>query len=113
MNFKPLESFTQSMFSEAVGTVFRVQTNPEVTTGLRLMEVTPGLSTTANDREAARYESFSLVFQGPGEQFLPQRMYAFDHDHLGRFELFIVPVGKEGGGFKYQAVFNRRVPSAN
>lgn len=113
MNFTPLEHFTQSMFSGAVGTVFRVQINPELTTELRLMEVAPGLGATANDREASRYESFSLMFHGPGERFLPQRMYPFDHDKLGRFELFIVPVGKEGGVFKYQAVFNRRVPSPN
>lgn len=108
MNFTPLEKFTQAMFSEAVGTVFRVQINAEVTTELQLVEVTPGISATANNREAAKYDSFSLMFQGPGEQFLPQKMYPFEHDKLGRFELFIVPVGKEGGVFRYQAVFNRR-----
>lgn len=112
MNFTPLENFTQAMFSEAVGTAFRIQTGPEEMTDLLLVEVKPGLGATSTSPDATRYESFSLMFRGPGERFFPQKIYPFHHDKLGSFELFIVPVGKEGGLFKYQAVFNRRVQSA-
>lgn len=29
---------------------------------------------------------------------------------LGRFDLFLVPVGQEADGFLYEAVFNRLLP---
>jgi hypothetical protein len=52
-------------------------------------------------------DSFSLVFHGPDHRFLPQRMYSFEHEQIGRFELFIVPIGQKPGIIQYQAIFNR------
>jgi hypothetical protein len=52
-------------------------------------------------------DSFTLVFHGPDNRFLPQRMYPFEHDQIGRFELFIVPIGQKPGFIQYQAIFNR------
>ena len=54
-------------------------------------------------------ESFSLVFHGPDNRFLPQRIYPFEHDQIGRFELFIVPIGQKPGFIEYQAIFNRLI----
>ena len=36
-----------------------------------------------------------------------QGMRSFDHDKLGRFELFIVPIRQDGEGYYYEAVFSR------
>jgi hypothetical protein len=52
------------------------------------------------------YESFSLLFQGPAEPFLPQAIYPLEHAQLGAFALFLVPVGKNAAGFLYEAVLN-------
>ena len=54
-------------------------------------------------------ESFALVFHGPDNRFLPQRIYPFEHDQIGRFELFIVPIGQKPGFIQYQAIFNRLI----
>jgi hypothetical protein len=54
-------------------------------------------------------DSFTLVFHGPDNRFLPQRMYPFEHDQIGRFELFIVPIGQKPGFIQYQAIFNRLI----
>jgi hypothetical protein len=51
-------------------------------------------------------EQFSLMFQGPGEIFMPQGMYTLTHRTLGTFDLFLVPIGKDDNGFSYEAVFN-------
>lgn len=48
---------------------------------------------------------FSLVFRAPGEGVLPQRIYQIRHADLGVFELFLVPIGPDGTGMCYQAVF--------
>lgn len=50
-------------------------------------------------------QQFSLHFQGPGEPRLPQRIYRLDNEATGALELFLVPVGRDEGGFVYEAVF--------
>ncbi|HEY0107204.1 MAG TPA: hypothetical protein VGB91_14065 [Rhizomicrobium sp.] len=49
---------------------------------------------------------FSLIFLGPSEATLPQRLYWLEQDTLGQIELFLVPVGRDARGVQYQSVFN-------
>ena len=53
-----------------------------------------------------RRAPFSLVFRGPGEPVLAQRLYALDNETLGRLEIFLVPIGPDDEGMRYEAVFN-------
>ncbi|HWF19506.1 MAG TPA: hypothetical protein VG754_09565 [Verrucomicrobiae bacterium] len=112
MNSTPLESLTQAKFAECLNTGFQVWINSTETMELRLAEVTSGLMAASNGQRGGQFESFSLMFHGPNSRFLPQKTYTFEHPRLGKFELFIVPVGRDGDLFKYQAVFNRRIQSA-
>ena len=52
-----------------------------------------------------RREPFSLMFHGPIEHVLPQRVWPLDHEELGRTELFLVPMEPEDGAMRYEAVF--------
>jgi hypothetical protein len=36
---------------------------------------------------------------------LPQHIYALEHTSLGKLELFLVPIGPDERGMRYQAVF--------
>jgi hypothetical protein len=56
-------------------------------------------------------EKFSLLFAGAGSSALESAIYKFEHAGLGRFEMFISPVGA-GGPERcfYEAVFNRPAP---
>ena len=56
--------------------------------------------------EDHRAERFSLLFQGPPGIVLPQRMYRLNHERLGEFDLFIVPVEADDEGVRYEAVFS-------
>lgn len=49
---------------------------------------------------------FTLLFRVADDRPLPQRIYPLEHDCLGRFELFLVPVGADRDGTRYEAVFN-------
>jgi hypothetical protein len=49
---------------------------------------------------------FSLTFRGPKESFLPQRTYRVEHPALGSLDIFIVPIGLDPSGYRYEAVFN-------
>jgi hypothetical protein len=48
---------------------------------------------------------FSVVFRGPLEPFLPQGIHRLEHEALGALDLFLVPVGPDEAGMRYEAVF--------
>jgi hypothetical protein len=48
--------------------------------------------------------AFSLVFWGPPA--LPQGMYRVHHPTLGALDIFMVPIGPDARGPRYEAIFN-------
>jgi hypothetical protein len=93
-----LQTAVASMFTAHVNTSFRFH-HELLTAGLELVQV--------SDESAAVRVNFSLLFRGPQQPLLPQQIYAVDHDALGSFELFIVPIRRDAQGVHYEAVFNR------
>ncbi len=49
---------------------------------------------------------FSLLFRGPLEPVMPQRIYPLHNARIGEVELFLVPVGPDAEGMCYEAVIN-------
>jgi hypothetical protein len=96
-----LEHLTIASLSEQLHTKFRLTVEPETFVELELVEVQ------AQGDVAGQTERFSAVFRGALDTFLQQRIYAMEHERLGSFELFIVPIRKDDAGFYYEAVFNR------
>ena len=99
-----IEDFDTSTFSGRGGEAFRVLRDDGSTLELEFVSVTPG-PVPPDDARGER-TPFSIVFRGPLEPVLPQRIYRFEHDELGSFELFIVPIGPDESGMQYEAVFN-------
>jgi uncharacterized protein DUF6916 len=93
-------NLTKQQFEQNVNTRFWIYHAGAGRSAVELVEVKTGLS-------PAQYEAFSLIFRGDSEQLHAQRTYAVEHDGLGMFDLFLVPVGREPNGFMYEAVFNR------
>jgi hypothetical protein len=48
---------------------------------------------------------FSVIFRGPEEPILPQAIYRVSHKKLGELDLFLVPLGPDREGVRYEAVF--------
>jgi hypothetical protein len=96
-----LEHLTIASLSEQLHTKFRLTVEPEKTVELELVEVE------THGDVAGQTERFAAVFRGALDTFLQQRTYALEHEALGSFELFIVPIRKDEQGFYYEAVFNR------
>lgn len=92
---------TEAEFSKHVNTKFRVAIEPPV--DLELTEVKGYLS---KAQEQTGMERFSLFFTGPGDPYLPQRSYPVEHEGMGAFALFLVPIARDESGFRYEAVFN-------
>jgi hypothetical protein len=60
-----------------------------------------------NERQASSSRvPFSIVVRGPGAPVLPQGIHRLAHDQLGVLELFLVPLGPDDAGMRYEAVFN-------
>jgi len=99
-----LETFTLATFSPLVGTEFRVDVGGAVPVALRLAEAS-SLSGGRGVPAGYSREPFSLVFHGPVHPALSQRTYPFEHVALGRFEVFIVPIGPDAAGPRYEVIF--------
>ncbi|MBA2691313.1 MAG: hypothetical protein H0U65_02310 [Rubrobacter sp.] len=97
-----LENFTIHTFSECVGDVFRVLAGGTSHVEIILVSATElgGENTNAIPRKP-----FSLVFRGPKDIPLSQRTYEVEHEGIGAFALFLVPVGPDGEGMGYEAIF--------
>jgi hypothetical protein len=52
-----------------------------------------------------RRQPFGLVFRGPREPVLPQRIYRLDNPSTGPQDLFLVPIRRDDAGTYYEAIF--------
>ena len=55
--------------------------------------------------QGLRSRQFSLVWRGPRDAVLPQRIYTVAHPALGEMELFLVTLAADAEGTRYEAVF--------
>jgi hypothetical protein len=94
---------TEAEFAKHVNTHFRLLVESPIPIELTLVEVTPRK---VEAHEQAGMERFSAVFMGPREVFLPQQTYRLSHPEMGEFDVFLVGLGQEPGGFRYEAVYN-------
>ena len=95
-------SLTEEEFSKHTNTIFCISLE-DAAVELELVEV-KGYMKNPGDQDGM--ERFSVFFKGPGKPFLPQRTYTISHGGMGAIDLFLVPIGPDGEGFRYEAVFN-------
>ncbi|HLA09995.1 MAG TPA: hypothetical protein VJ023_05210 [Pyrinomonadaceae bacterium] len=93
-------ALTYSALAESINTKFQAQLDERQLIELELVEVSEPTITPGQ-------EQFSLVFRGPKEFFLGQGTREMEHQQLGQFQLFIVPIREDALGYYYEAVFNR------
>ena len=93
-----LEAFTAGDFAQLLHERFRLYPAGAAPFEVELIEVSE------TDQGSARRQ-FSLVFRGGPAPPLPQRIHAVEHDRLARLEIFLVPLGPDAEGQRYEAVF--------
>ena len=92
---------TEAEFSKHVNTKFRVAGDKPI--DLELTEVKGYFS---KEHEETGLERFSAFFRGPADPYLEQKIYSLEHEQMGAFDLFLVPVSGDQNGYRYEAVFN-------
>jgi hypothetical protein len=109
----PLRDVTHETFDPAIGSTFRVPEHP-IGPASQLTLVLSAVVKPAVDafhletrrQRGIRLTPFNLHFRGPREPRLAQGTLALEHPEIGRFDVFLVPIGGDADGWIYEAVFN-------
>ena len=59
-----------------------------------------------NSRMEGQNKGFVLTFRSLSNGILPQKIYTLSHEILGEVQIFMVPIGPDEKGQRYEAVFN-------
>lgn len=97
----PLKDLTPASFEEILNTRFQLDAGGGNTLDLELFHVAR-----LEEHGGPRKQPFSVLFRGPRNVVLPQAIYRVEHERLGALEIFLVPIGPDGQGMRYEAVFN-------
>jgi hypothetical protein len=98
-----LQSLTGEDFRARLDQPFKIRLANGQEYALVLVSVT---ETGAPPQTGAR-RPFSLVFNNPRKDaFLPQQTYLLSEAVLGDLEIFLVPLGADARGMRYEAVFS-------
>src|SRR5438876_7713556 len=94
------EYLTIDMFSEEIGNKLLVHSGGGQILEMQVVSVTDLGS-------SPRQIQFSVILLGPVTAPIQQGNYRIEHDKLGPRDLFLVPIGMDKDGVRYQAIFNR------
>lgn len=98
-----IDQLTRDDFLPFLTQTFRVALESGKELETTLIEVSP-LGPERSSSKGRR--AFSVIFQGPADYYLPQRIYTVSHPGLGALDLFLVSIGPDEHGMCYEAVFN-------
>lgn len=94
-------------FAPYESTTFKVDVGDNETMDLELIEVKSIKMVDENRDGDMRQEPFRLTFRGgPKDAYIPQQILKLTHDELGDLEIFLVPLGPDSDGMRYEAIFN-------
>jgi hypothetical protein len=113
--FQSLEQISYLALSDRVNTTFRVRLSSDQVVGLKLLKAPLASPTPMRPGRPllgdAGHEKFSLIFSGPKDVLLASAIHQFEHEHLGRFEMYVGQIGtQDTGRVRYEAGFNRPAP---
>ena len=100
-----IEWLTHDHFEGRIGEGFELEVPDGPPLPLELVGVTVHASAGGRGPEGQERQQFSLIFRGPDLPVIAQGTYPLGHAELEGLELFLVPLGPDGGGMQYEAAF--------
>jgi hypothetical protein len=92
-----------SVFAALRGETFVLRLPGGATADLELLEVRDlGRRKTPN----GELSNYGLTLLGRMRAPLPQAIYRLEHARLGALDVFLVPIGQDADGVRYEAIFN-------
>ena len=96
-----LQDLIHSSFEEHLNTPFLIHYGGQAPLEAVLFEVK-----LHEPHDGPRKQPFSLYFRSSQRGALPQAIYQVEHEKMGPMEIFLVPIGPDAQGMRYEAVFN-------
>ncbi len=93
---------TKSSFDNTHNQEFTIQFDSQTSVIAHLIEIK---SINSQVVKTGQNEPFSLVFEIPGDCVYEQNTFQIHNKELGGFALFLVPIGADEKGVRYEAVF--------
>ena len=103
-----LDKLTIDDFQARAGETFKATPQDGETLELELRRAEPSPYIEVESAEAAEARGrapFSVEFHSPLPHHVPQQTFTLEHGDMGTFELFLVPLGPDADGQRYEAVF--------
>jgi len=97
--------FTYDDFADRVGEQFLVSLGDGRDLTLVLAEARVSAEAGGAAPDGATRQQFSLLFRGPAEPTLGQAIWDLQHDEIDGLALFLVPLGPDAEGARYEAAF--------
>jgi hypothetical protein len=96
------EIFTMETFLPRVGEVFHVVVNEQEELLMLLTEVAALADEGSSVR---RRQPFALIFHAAPGSYVPQDTYRVENDAMEPFDCFIVPLGPDKAGARFEAIY--------
>ena len=96
-----LHTVTASDFEPLLNETFLIQFSGETAINSTLVDVSQ-----FNGYSTLERKPFSITFKTHQQVNFPQSIYIVNHPVKGELQIFLVPIGFEGNGMKYEAVFS-------
>jgi hypothetical protein len=97
-----LDTLEKAAFDAHVGEEFKLQLADGDSLVLKLAETdTLSGATAASDQRSP----FSLTFIGPADRWVEQQTHTLEHPQMGTLQMFLVPLGPDTRGMRYEAIF--------
>ena len=100
-----MENLTGADFRSHLNQTFRIHTESSEPLEYELIEVSE-VGPDSREGDAGARRSFSSLLRGPAEPVLPQAIYRIEYAEMGALDIFLVPIGPDNQGMRYEAVFN-------
>lgn len=100
-----LDKLTSQDFLPHLRQHFRIQAGSSEPLAAELIDATELESSAAEDEDTSRRLPFSIVFRCSADTVLEQRIYKLAHEAMGEMEVFLVPIGPDDVGMRYEALF--------
>ena len=75
---------------------------------IQVKDLASGYQDELDEEEAPpRRKAFSLIFRSnQKDSYFPQRIYTVQNEQIGSLDIFLVPLGPDKTGMRYQAIFS-------
>ena len=94
------QHITAASFKSIEGELVQLK-NDQIETEARIIEVAK-----INKYESQNRDPFSILFLIENQSVFSQQTCTFSHHSMEDFDIFIVPIGQDEKGTRYEAIFN-------